>query len=95
MVTPWPDSPYALLVCRKQRAPRCKVWRGHFQRPLPPIPVPLSSPDADVQLDLQPLIAAIYARSRYDGDLDYSRPLQPPFTEEESTWLAEQLRARS
>ncbi|MHB1423780.1 MAG: DUF4058 family protein [Gemmataceae bacterium] len=94
MVTPWPNSPYALLMCRRQRAPRCRVWPASFQRPLPSLPVPLSPPDADVRLDLQPLIAAIYARSRYKSDLDYSRPLQPALTEEESAWLAEQLRIR-
>jgi len=94
MMTAWPTSPYTLLVCRKQHAPRCRVWPASFQRPLPRIPVPLSPPDADVQLDLQPLVAAIYARSRYNRDLDYSRPLQPALTGDESAWLAEQLRTR-
>lgn len=95
MITPWPDSPYTLLVSRELRAPRCRVWPAHFRRPLPPIPIPLSPPDEDVRLELQPLIAAVYARSRYDRRLDYSRPLQPALTEDESAWLAEQLRSRS
>lgn len=95
MITPWPASPYALLVSRQQRAPRCKVWPAFFHRPLPVIPVPLSPPDADVPMDLQPLIAAIYARSRYGGDIDYTRPLQPALTDDESAWLAEQLRLRA
>jgi hypothetical protein len=95
MITPWPSSPYALLVCRQQRAPRCKVWPASFQRPLPSLPVPLSPADADVRLDLQPLIEAIYARSRYAADLDYARPLQPALSADESAWLAERLRARS
>jgi hypothetical protein len=92
MLTPWPNSPYVLLVSREQRAPHCTVWPAHFQRPLPPIPIPLASPDADLQLDLQPLVATVYARSRYVRDLDYSHP---PLTDDESAWLAEQLRARS
>lgn len=95
MMTPWPDSPYTLLICREQRAPHCKVWPAHFQQPLPIIPIPLSPPDADVRLDLQPLIASVYARSRYDRLLDYSRPLQPLLTEDESAWLAERLRGRA
>jgi hypothetical protein len=95
MLTPWPNSPYVILVSREQRAPHCTVWPAYFQRPLPPIPIPLASPDADVQLDLQPLVATVYARSRYERDLDYSRPLQPPLTAEESAWLTEQLRART
>lgn len=95
MVTPWPSSPYALLVSRQQRAPHCKVWPAFFQRPLHIVPVPLSPPDADVQLDLQPLIEAIYRRSRYETDLDYTRPLQPPLTETESAWLTERLKSHS
>lgn len=95
MVTPWPDSPYALLVSRQSRAPHCKAWSAHFRQPLPTIPVPLSPPDKDIRLDLQSLIAAVYSRSRYDRRLDYTRPLQPALTEQESAWLAEQLRIRT
>lgn len=94
MITPWPGSPYTLLVSRSERAPRCKAWPAFFHRPLPVIPIPLSPPDADVRLDLQPLIAGVYERSRYSGDLDYSRSLRPALTDDESAWLAEKLRAR-
>ena len=46
----WPDSPYYLLVCRKQEAPRCTVWPAHFLRPLPPLSIPLAAPDPDITL---------------------------------------------
>ena len=95
MITPWPDCPYTLLVSREQRAPRCKVWPAHFRRPLPALRIPLSPPDEDVRLELQPLIDAVYARSRYDRRLDYTRPLQPALIEEDAAWLTEQLRPRS
>src|ERR1041385_6778336 len=52
MMTPWPDSPYSLLVSRAERAPRCRAWPAHFRRRLPPIPVPLLAPDPDLTLDL-------------------------------------------
>jgi hypothetical protein len=94
MLDPWPNCPYTLLVCRKSRAPYCKVWPAHFQRPLPPIPVPLASPDPDVTLSLQPMIEAIYARGRYSRSIDYSKVLTPPLTAEEQIWLTEQLRLR-
>jgi hypothetical protein len=71
------------------------VWPAHFQRPLPTLPVPLDPPDADVTLELQPMIGAIYELSRYAGDIDYSRPPQPPLAEAETAWLAERLRASS
>jgi hypothetical protein len=95
MASPWPECPYYLLVCRKKQAPRCSVWPAHFARPLPPIPIPLAPPDADISLDLQPLVAAIYARSRYARDIDYQQPLQPPLAPAEAAWLAERLREQS
>ena len=94
MLDPWPTSPYTLLVARSTRAPQCRVWPAHFQRALPPLPVPLSSPDPDVLLELQPLVESIYARRRYDRDIDYGKPLQPPLSAEESAWLQTQLQAR-
>jgi hypothetical protein len=92
MATPWPDSPYYLLVCRKKQAPRCSVWPASFTEPLHPIPIPLLPPDPDISLDLQPFVAAIYARSRYDRDIDYRQPLQPPLSPAELAWLEERLR---
>src|SRR5262245_24469144 len=47
MVDDWPDSPYTLMVARDPQL--CRVWRGHFRTPLPPIPVPLAKPDPDIQ----------------------------------------------
>jgi uncharacterized protein DUF4058 len=91
MITPWPDSPYALLVSRRERAPYCKVWRASFASPLPTIPVPLAKPDPDVTLSLQPLIDAIYVRSRYASDIDYRKPCVPPLAPAEVEWLNQRL----
>jgi hypothetical protein len=95
MMGAWPDSPYTLLVCREQRAPSCKVWPAHYREPLPTLPIPLSYPDPDIRIDLQPLIAAIYARSRYHLDIDYGKPLDPPLREADVAWLAKQLVQRA
>jgi hypothetical protein len=92
MASAWPDSPYYLLVCRKKQAPRCAVWPATFMAPLPPVPIPLASPDQDITLDIQPLIETIYARSRYERDIDYGRPLLPPLRPTEVAWLEERLR---
>jgi len=94
MLDPWPNSPYTLMVARARKPQLCKVWPAHFQRPLPRIPVPLLKPDPDLQLGLQPLLDAIYQRSRYGRSIDYTRPLNPPLAAEESAWLQQQLRAR-
>jgi len=90
----WPGSPYYLLVCRKNEAPICKVWPAFFSRPLPPIGIPLLAPDPDIALDLQPLAEKIYSRSRYERDIDYSQPIDPPLTPAETAWLQERLRER-
>jgi hypothetical protein len=93
MIEPWPKSPYYLLVGREDHVPYCRVWPAYFDRPLPEIPVPLAPPDPDLPLALQPMIEAVYERSRYGRRLDYGKPLTPPFSPEETAWLASRLRA--
>jgi hypothetical protein len=94
MVEAWPKSPYYLLVGREGHVPYCRVWATYFDQPLPEIPVPLASPDADLTLALQPMIDAIYERSRYGRRIDYGKPLDPPLTQKETTWLKRQVRER-
>jgi hypothetical protein len=91
VLDPWPESPFTLLVARAG-APLCRVWRAHYQRPLPVTPVPLAKPDSDIPLDLQPMIDDIYQRFRYARSIDYGKPLNPPLDVAETTWLKHQLR---
>jgi hypothetical protein len=93
MEDPWPDSPYYVLVSRKPTAPQCTVWPAYCLRPLPEIPVPLSPPDADVPLALQPMLDAIYARSRYALDIDYRHRCRPRLDPAHVQWLQEHLPA--
>ncbi|MDA1012846.1 MAG: DUF4058 family protein [Planctomycetota bacterium] len=90
----WPDSPYRLLVARRELSPLCDVWPAHYSHPLPEIPIPLAAPDADISLALQPLIEAIYQRSRYDQDIDYRDACHPALSNEDTAWLQDRL-ARS
>jgi hypothetical protein len=87
----WPDSPYYVLVSRRPTAPQCTVWPAYCLRPLPEVPVPLSPPDADVHLALQPMIEAIYARSRYALDIDYRERCRPRLDPAHTQWLQEHL----
>jgi Protein of unknown function (DUF4058) len=93
MLDPLPDSPYYMLVAREDWAPLCKVWPAYFDKPLPRIPVPLSKPDPDLTLDLQPIVETIYARSRYAQSVDYSRRLRPALTAAQTAWLRDRLTA--
>ena len=94
MLTPWPDSPYTLLVSRSLQAPYCRVWPVPFKRRLPVIPVPLLSLDPDLRLDLQPLLDGIYSLGRYDEQVDYTRPLPPPLSDADAAWVRELLKDR-
>ena len=56
--------------------------------------VRLRHPDADVPLDLNGILAAIYDEAGYDLTIDYSAPPPAPSLDEESTtWLEQQLSA--
>jgi hypothetical protein len=87
----WPDSPYYVLVGRREKMPRCNVWRVYSTRPVPEVPIPLAPPDADIPLSLQPLIDAIYARSQYAPDIDYRQPLTGPLSPAETACLEQHL----
>ena len=54
-------------------------------------PHPLRPGDADVALDLQPLMDQSFKRGRY-WMLDYHRDPRPPLAQEDSGWLDELLR---
>jgi hypothetical protein len=95
MMDSWPSSPYYLLVARKLFAPACRVWPAYLQRLVPKLRIPLLHPDPDVVLDLQAMIDAIFLRSRYGRSIDYTRPLKPPLSADESAWLAQRLHERS
>jgi hypothetical protein len=95
MLDPLPASPYYVLVSRQEQAPLCRVWRADFDQPLPSAPIPLTRPDPDLTVALQPLVDLIYERSRYAQDIDYSRPLTPPLATTEASWLRARLRERS
>ena len=83
----WPDSPYYILVSRSEESPRCSVWPAHALKPLPRIPIPLERSDADVEVDLQPIVDAIYDRARYAVDIDYQKSWSHVFAKEESELL--------
>lgn len=87
MDEPWPDSPYYLLAMRKSDAPTCRVWPAYMNRRLPELSIPLAPPDEELRLPLQPLVDAIYSRSRYEVDIDYARSLEPPLRPDEVSCL--------
>ena len=94
MCDDWPESPYYILTCWKKTAPMCKVWPAYVDRPLPKLRIPLSPPDDDIVLDLQPMVDAIYERSRYAVDIDYEKPCHPALDEAAVQFLKARLAER-
>ncbi len=55
---------------------------------LPRVRLPIRPGEADVVLDLQLPIDHVYRRGRYDLQLDYSRPPDPPLSADDAAWAA-------
>lgn len=94
MKDPLPAASYYVFVSRTEARPMIEVWPIALPDRLPKFPVPLLAGDADVSLDLQSAIDAIYDYGGLDLALDYSRPLSPSLSDEESVWATERLRRR-
>jgi hypothetical protein len=62
-----------------------------LRQPLRPVRIPLLEGDADVVLDLQPLIEQAYRNGRYDRT-DYTQPCIPPLQSRDVDWAADLLR---
>lgn len=82
---------YYALLKRGNRLRPYEVWFFDLPNPLPTVAVPLRPPHEDIPLDLQAVVADVYARARYAESLDYSAaPPPPPLNGEEAVW-AQQL----
>lgn len=89
---PWDcRNPYIICVRRANRPTEAEIVPVSLREPLPNIAIPLRPTDADVVLELQPLLDECYRRGRY-GSIDYRRPLHPSFAEEDQRWIEELLK---
>jgi hypothetical protein len=86
-------TPYFACVRRAWLPRRWEVYSIGFRTPIPPVRVPLRQSDADVVLQLQPLIERVYAAGGHD-DIDYSKPPEPPLTGEDAAWADQLLREK-
>lgn len=63
-----------------------------LRRRLPRIRLPVG-PGADVILDLQHPVDHVYRRGRYDAQIDYAVPPDPPLSADDAAWAAERIAA--
>jgi hypothetical protein len=91
MERPLPPAPYYVYVGRQELRPMTDVWPLRLDRPLPQVPIPLLEGDADVMLDLQTALTAVYDLSDYGLEIDYAKPPEVPLTPDESAWVVHHL----
>lgn len=85
-------APYMICVSREASPGTRFVYPIALAQRLPAIAIPLRERDADVPLDLQPLLDRAYENGRHWQE-DFSQPLHPPLNAEEQAWVTGQLRA--
>ena len=78
-------TPYIICIRRANRQSEAELIRVPLQEALPNIAIPLRTTDADIVLQLQPLLDECYRRGRY-ASLDYTRPLTPSLDSSHQTW---------
>src|SRR5262249_26245459 len=76
---------YMTCVRRPTRG-QAEVYPMPLWDRLPIIKIPLRSTDADVRLDLQPLVEQVYRNGAYDGTLNYGVEPDPPLLGAEKDW---------
>lgn len=66
-----------------------------LQHPIPPVPVPLRHPDADVVINLTEALRRIYQTARYERRIDYRTARPPPdLNRADAAWLDALLHER-
>ncbi len=82
-------GPYHYLVCVNLAGglrDRFQLYPRSIQERLPRIRLPLATPDPDLVLDVQAVLARTYEASGYAERLDYSVPCTPPLASEDQRW---------
>jgi hypothetical protein len=87
-----PAVPYFVFLSRAERRPITEIWPIKLDAHLPRVAVPLLRPDPDVPLDLQQAVTQVYDSTRYDLELDYTRPPEVPLLAKANAWADKLLR---
>lgn len=85
---PLPQGDYYAFVSRSDHRPYCDVYPWTVRDPLPPIPIPLLAPDADVEINLSDAFRVACQRGRYERLIRYEQAAPPPsFAGEDAEWV--------
>lgn len=85
-------SDYRILVSRSDRRPEAELYPFDLPEPIPIFPLPLQSDDEELNIELEPILQAIYEEASLEQVIDYNQQPVPPVSEAEFQWMRECLR---
>ena len=74
-------------------ADQAEFYPMPLRRRLSAVAVPLRAGDDDVVIDLQRALEHVYVHGRFDLQIDYARPLDPPLPPDDAAWAAGRIAA--
>jgi Protein of unknown function (DUF4058) len=86
-------TPYQICVRRGSRPHILEFYPVMLQQRLPRFRIPLRPTDADIALDLQPMIDQCYRNGRYGATINYKVDPEPALGPNDAKWADELLRA--
>lgn len=93
-LTDLPPCDYYALVSRVERRPRAQLWPILLRQRLPVVPIPLTDPHPNAQLDLQGLLHHIYDAAHYERYI-YDEEPTPRLSAEDAEWTRTLIPSRA
>ncbi len=82
---------YRVIVSRAPQRPRADVYAFGVREPIPDSPIPLRPGEAEPLLQLNRVLHDLYDRARYELEVDYRRPPDPPLRDDDASWASQLL----
>jgi hypothetical protein len=83
---------YLVAISRaRDRQKRSLFYSRTVRDRLPRIAIPLQASDADITLDLQPLLNKVYEAGQYGDRIQYSKPCIPRLRPDDEIWARDQI----
>ena len=89
------SADYYILVSRAEEFPQVRIWALTVRDPLPTIPIPLKAKDSDISVSLRSSLDGAYDEARYDREIDYTQPPDPPLRKPDAEWAVEYLKKQA
>ena len=80
------DYPYGVSVWRALQPGQAFSYPIPLRKRLPVIPIPLRPGDAEVAVDLQPVVDQVYRNGRYTYLIHYEKGPEPRLSEDDAAW---------